>query len=71
MISLASDKFKLQHKIDASFKWTAFGFSLGLLLIMISMIWMLYHSSLPSLQKFGLSFFKSADWNPVSKVLGD
>ncbi len=62
--------FKNQHRIDVIFRGTAAAFSLILLIISLLMVFTFYHSSLPSLQKFGLHFLTTSEWNPITENFG-
>ena len=55
---------------DALFEQTTLFFALLVLLLLVAIIGSLIYGSLPALQAFGLHFFVSDVWNPVTKQFG-
>ncbi len=55
---------------DVHFRWLTAGCALVLPLIMIAIGLALLYYSIPALQKFGVGFFFSEEWNPVTQEFG-
>jgi phosphate transport system permease protein len=55
---------------DLYFRWLTAGCALVLPLIMIAIGLALLYYSIPALQKFGVGFFFSEEWNPVTQEFG-
>jgi phosphate transport system permease protein len=55
---------------DEYFRWLTAGCALVLPLIMIAIGLALLYYSMPALRKFGVGFFLSEEWNPVTQEFG-
>ncbi|MFZ2088207.1 MAG: phosphate ABC transporter permease subunit PstC, partial [Desulfobaccales bacterium] len=55
---------------DLYFRWLTAWCALVLPLIMVAIGLALLYYSIPALRKFGLSFFLTEDWNPVTQQFG-
>lgn len=55
---------------DKTFKALSFLFGLSIILIMALMAMQIGRASLPSIQRFGLSFFFTSTWDPVFEKFG-
>jgi phosphate transport system permease protein len=58
------------HAGDRRFFWTLRGIAFLILLILIGIAWQLFWVSLPALQRFGVGFLFSTEWNPVRHRFG-
>ena len=56
--------------LDKLFKGTTMFFAALVLLLLVSIIVSLFIGSWPALKTFGLPFFSSAEWNPVTEEFG-
>ena len=56
--------------LDPLFKWICFAAATALLASLTGIIVVLAIGGWPALSKFGLSFFTSTEWNPVTDVYG-
>jgi phosphate transport system permease protein len=63
-------KSKTAHFQDLLFRWVTRSFAFLVLAILLGIIGSLVYGSLPSMQRFGLGFLVSADWNPVTEKFG-
>lgn len=64
------DRHKADKAGDALFKGTAYFFALAVILLMALIFIVLLKESWLSLKTFGLGFFVSTDWDPVSGSFG-
>ncbi|MDA8165763.1 MAG: phosphate ABC transporter permease subunit PstC, partial [Desulfobacteraceae bacterium] len=55
---------------DLLFRGLTAGFAAGIGLLFVALMVVLWQQSQPSIQKFGLSFLTSMDWNPVTERFG-
>lgn len=55
---------------DTIFLWIARFFAFAVLAILLGIIASLVYGSLPAMQKFGLGFLVSSEWNPVTEQFG-
>jgi phosphate transport system permease protein len=55
---------------DAAFKWIAGGAALTIAALIVLVGWELYHGARISIAQFGIGFFGSSDWNPVTEEYG-
>lgn len=63
-------KLRRQRRADALFRGLTQLLSIGLLLLLASMIVTLIAGSWPAIQAFGWRFYTSADWDPVGERFG-
>jgi phosphate transport system permease protein len=61
---------KLRHRTDLGFRVGTGAFAVALLLIVASIAIMLTHESMLSIQKFGLNFWVTQTWDPVTGNYG-
>ncbi|MEJ2690129.1 MAG: phosphate ABC transporter permease subunit PstC, partial [Deltaproteobacteria bacterium] len=61
-----------KHKLwgDVVFHSLTASFAAGLALLFLALLAVLWHESKPAIDKFGLSFLISQDWNPVTVKFG-
>jgi phosphate transport system permease protein len=55
---------------DSAFKWAAAGAALTILALIVLVGWKLAQGSHLAMAQFGLGFFTSSDWNPVTEQYG-
>ena len=55
---------------DLLFRWVTRSFAFLVLAILLAIIASLVYGSLPAMQRFGLGFLISPDWNPVTEKFG-
>ena len=65
-----SRKLARQHKLDTAFVWTTKLSALLVLMTLGGIMLALIIGALPSIQAFGLSFYTSANWDPVAGEFG-
>ena len=58
------------HLSDRIFYWVLKGLAFGLVGLLLAFVYELYKMSLPALHEFGVSFFFTKDWNPVTEKFG-
>jgi phosphate transport system permease protein len=68
--SAAQIKSTFAFDSDAVFKWLTIFAALVVPVVMTGIFWELLSLSWPALKKFGLYFFVSQAWNPVTQVFG-
>ena len=61
---------KSRSNADLFFRWFLDGFGIGLILLFIALLGTLVSSSSVSLDRFGLSFWFSTEWNPIDENYG-
>lgn len=49
--------------IDQAFTWLVRGFAFGTVAVLFWMSWIIFKNAQPAIQKFGLGFLSSQDWN--------
>lgn len=49
--------------IDQGFTWLVRGFAFGTVAVLFWMSWIIFKNAQPAVQKFGLGFLRSQDWN--------
>jgi phosphate transport system permease protein len=55
---------------DLVFRWLTAAFAAGLTILFIALVVVLWHEAKPAIDRFGLSFLISQDWNPVTEKFG-
>jgi phosphate transport system permease protein len=70
LVPSAERQRRVSARGDTAFRWLTFACSLLVPLVMLAIGVDLITSSLPALKKFGLGFFFSEDWNPVTESFG-
>lgn len=69
-LSSIDSRIQRQRWLDALFKGVSTLSALFVLLIVVATGFVLLKGSWPAIQKFGFSFFTSADWDPVNDQFG-
>ena len=70
-IQNAATRWAWRNKaIDAMFRWATAFFALAVLVLLGGVIVALIDGSLPALQKFGLHFLATEEWDPVTEEFG-
>ncbi len=66
-----SDKaLRRQHLLDRLFRGTTKGFAFAVLGLLAAILASLFLGAWPAIKTFGLGFFVSAEWNPVTNEFG-
>ncbi|MCE1235753.1 MAG: phosphate ABC transporter permease subunit PstC [Hyphomicrobiales bacterium] len=68
--SSASSALTSKHLKDKLFHWGLYGAAAFVLVLLGAIIVLLFKGGFPALQAFGLGFFVSAEWNPVTEQYG-
>lgn len=55
---------------ENAFKWLTLAMAFSVVFLIVMVGWELWQRSLPAIQKFGLGFFFSSQWNPVTEQFG-
>src|SRR5580658_5008296 len=69
-ITTLEKKYLLNNRIDKIVRISTTFLAICLLVLVFTIAYQLYEASLPSMKKFGWSFLRSTEWNPVTENFG-
>jgi phosphate transport system permease protein len=64
------NRSEIDRNLDRSFIWITRIFALAIAAILLWIAWQITTSALPAIQKFGINFFFTSNWNPVNNEYG-
>jgi phosphate transport system permease protein len=68
--AIPDQSLRKQHRLDQLFRHATRFFAFLVLALLAGILVTLFVGSLPSMRAFGLGFFASAEWNPVTERFG-